>query len=139
MKSHSDANNTAPRSPPRIAPASTLGRSSWFWFSFSFPLFRFGLKMSPRLKRTEEKDCQLSKRSEEGVTHIDFAQELGRWQGGRHTSCQAMQSKDLFWPSTTHQSPLSMYYDKGASFLRLSERSKAKALLVPCSVSITDI
>ena len=136
LKSHSEA-NTAPRSPPRIAPASTLGRSSWFWFSFSFPRFRFGLKMSPRLKRTDEKDCQLSKRSEEGVTHIDIAQEPGRWQGGRRTSYQARRGPVL----GPHHSPVtpSMYYDNGSLFLRLSERSKAKALLVPCSPSISDI
>ena len=138
LKSHSGA-ITAPRSPPRIAPASTLGLSSWFWFSFSFPRFRFGLKMSPRLKRTDEEDCQLSKGSEEGVTHIDIAQEPGRWQGGRHTSCQARQGKDLFW--ALDHSPGAPFYVlwQGSLFLRLSERSKAKALLVPCSASISDI
>ena len=97
--------------------------------------------MSPRLNRTDEEDCQPSKRSEEGVTHIDIAQEPGRWQGGRHTSCQARQGPVL----ALDHSPVtpSMYYVLGSLlgslFLRLSERSKAKALLVPCSVSVTDI
>ena len=93
--------------------------------------------MSPRLKRTDEEACQLSKGSEEGVTHIDIAQEPGRWLGGQHTSFQARQGPVL----GLDHSPVtpSMYYVLGSLFLRLSERSKAKALLVPCSVSVSDI
>ena len=54
------------------------------------------------------------------------------------------QGEDLFWALTTHNSPVttfSIYYvlGQGSLFLRLSERSKAKALLVPCSPSISDI
>ena len=52
-------------------------------------------------------------------------------------------ARTCFGPSTSHQVPPSMYYVLGSLlgslFLRLSERSKAKALLVPCSVSVTDI
>ena len=53
------------------------------------------------------------------------------------------QDKDLFWALDHSPVTPSMYYVLGSLlgslFLRLSERSKAKALLVPCSVSVTDI
>ena len=51
---------TAPRSPPRIEPASTLPP---LLPSFSFSRFRFGRpRRSPRLKRTEEQDGLVTER-----------------------------------------------------------------------------
>ena len=68
------------------------------------------------------------------------SQGSGKEDGTPHVK----QGEDLFWALTTHNSPVttfSIYYvlGQGSLFLRLSERSKAKALLVPCSASISDI
>ena len=71
---------TAPRSPPRIEPASTLPP---LLPSFSFSRFRFGRpRRSPRLKRTEEQVGHWTMTKEEIKTHSHWqwtrAKELAR-------------------------------------------------------------
>ena len=111
---------TAPKSPPRIAPASTLPPLlCWFWFSFSW--FRFGRpKMSPRLKRTEDQDCEQSLQKKV-KTHIDTGREPRSWQGGLDTSLLALNKAPI--GGTLFQASPIWFPQFEALFLQPSEKS----------------
>ena len=70
---------TAPRSPPRIEPASTLPP---LLPSFSFSRFRFGRpRRSPRLKRTEEQVVHWTMTKEEEKNPLTLTMDEGQGAG----------------------------------------------------------
>ena len=70
---------TAPRSPPRIEPASTLPP---LLPSFSFSRFRFGRpRRSPRLKRTEEQVGHWTMTKEEEKNPLTLTMDEGQGAG----------------------------------------------------------